>query len=256
MEKHHAPTRHPLDRQDDYLRFTRGWQAPACTAKAKESKGHPAHIPCRRQAAAESPPNDDLIRRTGQAVQARPLWSVRWADVPLLSTGDRRCPSAWHQLWSGFDPRPCELSGRSSVAAAGRWLALVLPPLLAAEPRLSVGIARPPGLRAEGMVAKPHITSLSGVGHPGPAAMLGGPRLAPSPADRQRPHYRASCCPPHRKVERERPQTRAACGDRHVSPHVLASSHEPHGLPWTSARAKPLLCASLRKRDAGIWDGM
>jgi hypothetical protein len=57
-------------------------------------------------------------------------------------------------------------------------------------------------------------------------------------------------------VERERPQTRAACGDRHVSPHVPVSGHEPHGLPWTSSRAKPLLCASLTKRDAGISDGM
>jgi hypothetical protein len=32
-------------------------------------------------------------------VQDRPLRSVRWADIPQLSTRDRRCPAAWQQYW-------------------------------------------------------------------------------------------------------------------------------------------------------------
>jgi hypothetical protein len=44
--------------------------------------------------------HDPVIRRNGQVVQDRPLRSVRWADIPQLSTGDRRCaggsfPDRW-----------------------------------------------------------------------------------------------------------------------------------------------------------------
>ena len=41
-----------------------------------------------------SPPGDDLIRRLRQVVQDRLVPSVRWADIPQLSTQDRRCPAA------------------------------------------------------------------------------------------------------------------------------------------------------------------
>jgi hypothetical protein len=38
-----------------------------------------------------------LIRRSGQVVQDRPSWTVRWADIPQLSALDGRCPAAWQQ---------------------------------------------------------------------------------------------------------------------------------------------------------------
>ena len=39
------------------------------------------------------------IRRSGHIVQDRPLWSVRWADIPQLSAWDASCPAAWQQYW-------------------------------------------------------------------------------------------------------------------------------------------------------------
>src|SRR2546423_8107967 len=70
-----------------------------------------------------------LIRRLGQAVQDRLLLSVRWADIPQLSTRDRRCPTAWQQYWqqsrlNGTDPRPSGLGATLTwplvpVTAAG-----------------------------------------------------------------------------------------------------------------------------------------
>jgi hypothetical protein len=51
------------------------------------------------------------IRRNRRIVQDRPLLSVRWADIPQLSTRDEGCPAAWQQYWqrsqrNGLDPRP------------------------------------------------------------------------------------------------------------------------------------------------------
>jgi hypothetical protein len=40
---------------------------------------------------------DLLIRRSGHIVQDRPLWSLRWADIPQLSAWDAHCPAAWLQ---------------------------------------------------------------------------------------------------------------------------------------------------------------
>src|SRR5262249_8462592 len=40
-----------------------------------------------------------LIRRSGQVVQDRPPWSVRWADIPELYTCVGRRPVAWLQSW-------------------------------------------------------------------------------------------------------------------------------------------------------------
>jgi hypothetical protein len=57
------------------------------------------------------------------------LRSVRWADIPQLSTRDRRCPAAWLQSWlqsrrNGLDARPPvfragDSPGRLYHAAAG-----------------------------------------------------------------------------------------------------------------------------------------
>jgi hypothetical protein len=42
---------------------------------------------------------EHLIRRLRHIVQNRLLRSVRWADIPQLSTRDQRCPAAWQQYW-------------------------------------------------------------------------------------------------------------------------------------------------------------
>src|SRR5262249_44702863 len=42
---------------------------------------------------------DLQIRRSGQVVQGRLSWSVRWADIPQLSNRYRGRPSAWQQYW-------------------------------------------------------------------------------------------------------------------------------------------------------------
>jgi hypothetical protein len=89
---------------------------------------------------------EDLqIRRSGHIVQDRPYRPVRWADIPEPSAQDRRCPAAWQQSSrNGFDPRlsafqaghfpswrgSCERYALSPVAAACRWLLLLLSRLL------------------------------------------------------------------------------------------------------------------------------
>ena len=97
------------------------------------------------------PVGEHLIRRLRQVVQDRLMPSVRWADIPQPSTRDRRCPAAWQQYWQqsgpdGTDPRPsafqaghipswrgsCECYALPPVAAARRWLLLLLSPLLSA----------------------------------------------------------------------------------------------------------------------------
>jgi hypothetical protein len=94
---------------------------------------------------------EHLIRRSGRIVQNRPLWSLRWADIPQLSAWDAPCPAAWQQCWQqlrgpGADPRPyafqaghiqswrgsCECYALLPVAAACRGLLLLLSPLLSA----------------------------------------------------------------------------------------------------------------------------
>ena len=87
------------------------------------------------------------IRRSGQAVQDRPLRSVGWADIPELSTCVGCCSAAWLQSRRrGAHPRPSAneaghiSSWRGSyeryalwpVAAVSGWLLLLLSPLLSA----------------------------------------------------------------------------------------------------------------------------
>jgi hypothetical protein len=93
--------------------------------------------------------HDLLLRRRGRIVQGRPLRSVRWADIPQLSTRGKCCPAAWQQYWqqsrrNGFDPRPsafqaghilswrgsCECHALSLAAAVSGCLLLLLSPLL------------------------------------------------------------------------------------------------------------------------------
>ena len=88
---------------------------------------------------------EHLIRRLRQVLQGRLMPSVRWANIPQLSTLDRRCPAAWQQYWqqsrpNSTDPRPsaneaghipswhrsCERYAPSSVVAGSRWLLLLL----------------------------------------------------------------------------------------------------------------------------------
>jgi hypothetical protein len=100
------------------------------------------------------------IRRLRQVVQDCLLQSVGWADIPQLSTRDKRCPAAWQQYWqqpwpNGTDPRPSDfqaghiLSWRGSceryalwpVVGASRWSLPLLSPLLSAAFRGSVARA-------------------------------------------------------------------------------------------------------------------
>ena len=94
---------------------------------------------------------EHLIRRSGQAVQDRPLRSVGWADIPELSTCVGCCSAAWLQSWlqsqgRSADPRPsafqaghipswresCESYALSPVADDSGWLLLLLSLLLSA----------------------------------------------------------------------------------------------------------------------------
>jgi hypothetical protein len=96
--------------------------------------------------------HDPLIRRSGRVVQKRPLRSVRWADIPQLSTRGERRPAAWQQYWqqsrpNGVDPRPsvfqaghisswrrwCECAALALIAVACRWLLLLLSRLLSGQ---------------------------------------------------------------------------------------------------------------------------
>jgi len=99
---------------------------------------------------------EHLIRRSGHVVQDRPLRPVCWTDIPQLSAWDASYPAAWQQCWQqsrrpGADPRPsafqawrrpscrrsCECCAPLPIAAASRWLLLLLSPLLsvAANPQ-------------------------------------------------------------------------------------------------------------------------
>jgi len=49
--------------------------------------------------------HDPLIRRNRHILQERPLPSMRWADIPQLSTRDQRCPAAWQQYWQQSLPK-------------------------------------------------------------------------------------------------------------------------------------------------------
>ena len=114
---------------------------------------HPVHIPRRRGLVftRRLVGDDHQIRRSGRIVQNRPLWSLRWADIPQLSAWDARLSSGLATVLAtvtapGADPRPsafqaghiqswrgsCECYALSPVAAACRWLLLLLSPLLSA----------------------------------------------------------------------------------------------------------------------------
>jgi hypothetical protein len=87
------------------------------------------------------------------------MWSVRWADIPQLSMPGACCPPSWQQYWQQSrrwwrsDPRPsafqpehirswrgsCECYALPPVAASGRWLLLLLSPLLSAAFRVAEG---------------------------------------------------------------------------------------------------------------------
>jgi hypothetical protein len=59
----------------------------------------------RRRTALTCNQNCNLqIRRSGQAVQDRPVRPVGWADIPRLSIRGRRCPPSWQQLSAAVTP--------------------------------------------------------------------------------------------------------------------------------------------------------
>jgi hypothetical protein len=64
----------------------------------RQSGGGPLHLPrsCRRGLRSR---HDLLIRSSRHIVQDHSSRSVPWADIPQLSTQDRRCPAAWQQYW-------------------------------------------------------------------------------------------------------------------------------------------------------------
>jgi hypothetical protein len=93
-----------------------------------------------------------LIRKSGHIVQNCPSRLVRWAVIPALYVPVRRRPVAWQQDWQqsrqpSVGPRPSVFrpdvspvgADRASVhalppvAAARRWLLLLLSPLLSAQ---------------------------------------------------------------------------------------------------------------------------
>jgi hypothetical protein len=72
----------------------------------------------RRRTAVNCNPNcNPQIRRSGRVVQDRLLQSVRWPDIPQLSTRGGRCPAAWQQHWQQSRPNGAVLdrpfSGRT-----------------------------------------------------------------------------------------------------------------------------------------------
>jgi hypothetical protein len=75
--------------------------------------------------AVTSAVSDQLLRRSGQAVQDRPLRSVGWADIPGLSIRGRRCPPSWQQYWqqshrTALDSLPARQSWTDELRVAGR----------------------------------------------------------------------------------------------------------------------------------------
>ena len=86
---------------------------------------HPAHIPRGAGSRQLCRATDHQIRRSEHMVQDRPLRSVRWAHIPQLSAGDRRCLAAWQQYWqqsrrNGTDPRSSAF-GRSLTRDSFAW---------------------------------------------------------------------------------------------------------------------------------------
>jgi hypothetical protein len=118
--------------------------------------------------AVTSAVSDHLLRRSGHIVQDCLLRSLCWADIPRLSAWDASCPAAWQQCWQqsrpGAHPRPsafqaghmpswrgsCECYALSPVGGAGRWLLLLLSPLLSG----AVGKAGARRLRAGHLAAR------------------------------------------------------------------------------------------------------
>jgi hypothetical protein len=115
----------------------------------------------RRCTALNCNPNcNPQIRRLRQVVQDRLLPSARWADIPQMSTRDRRCPPDWQQYRqqsrpSSTDPRRSateaghipswrgsrECYGLSQVAAGSRWSLPLLSPLLSVAAQLPLEFA-------------------------------------------------------------------------------------------------------------------
>jgi hypothetical protein len=56
--------------------------------------GQPPRLTC-----SSARGDDPLLRSSRHIVQDRPLWSVRWADIPQLSRRVRCCPPSWQQFW-------------------------------------------------------------------------------------------------------------------------------------------------------------
>jgi hypothetical protein len=63
------------------------------------TQDHPVYIPRAVQRLVRLMGAEHLIRRSGRAVQDRPLRPVGWADIPGLSIRGRRCPPSWQQHW-------------------------------------------------------------------------------------------------------------------------------------------------------------
>lgn len=47
--------------------------------------------------AVTSAVTDHLLGSSGRVVQDRPIWSLRWADIPQLSIRGRHFPLSWQQ---------------------------------------------------------------------------------------------------------------------------------------------------------------
>ena len=141
-----------------------GWLSPAtrrsqvswCTGLSGSDREFPALTGRSGTQRTRACFGEHLIRRSGHIVQDRPLRPVCWTDIPQLSAWDASYPAAWQQCWRqsqrpGADPRPsafqawrrpscrrsCECCAPSPIAAASRWLLLLLSPLLsvAANPQ-------------------------------------------------------------------------------------------------------------------------
>jgi hypothetical protein len=135
---------------------------------------------------------EHLIRRSRRTVQDRPSRTVRWADIPELSTCVGCCPAAWQQSRRHGDSlrlsaiQAVHNSSRhkiyvrlvlSPVAAVCRWSLLLPSPLLSAQPRSSgaklTRTAGPLGPGTGSGAAELRITSVS-------RALLAGFKARPS----------------------------------------------------------------------------
>ena len=68
-----------------------------------------------------------LIRSSRHIVQDRPLWSVRWADIPQLSIRGWCCPPPWQQYWQQSPPGPAERRALNQRTTAMRTMNVTRP---------------------------------------------------------------------------------------------------------------------------------